>query len=111
MQFISFFKPGPDAGPDRMAELDAFVRRQAEAGHLILGGGFKDGEPGFRMSLENGDFAVREGAPASEALGVGFGILKADSQEQMMQFVREFLTVSGGGECAVRILADGPPPQ
>jgi hypothetical protein len=108
MQFISFYKPG--AGPERMAEMNAFVRGHAEKGHLILGGGFKQGEPGFRARLANGIFTVEDGAPATDGLGGCFGILKANSRDEMMTFIKDFLSAAGGGECNVRILMDGPPP-
>jgi hypothetical protein len=46
-----------------------------------------------------------------DALGNGFGILNADSKEDVLRQAKEFLKVAGPGELVIRLLTDGPPPK
>lgn len=112
MQYIAFYKsdapPGPPADPKGMNEL---VTRQSAAGKFIMGGGFLPAEQGMRVRFAAGDYTVKDGAgQAPDALGGGFGILKADSKEEILRQAREFLKVAGPGELVIRLLMDGPPP-
>jgi hypothetical protein len=113
MQYIAFYKsdapPGPPADVKGMDEL---VTRQSAAGKFLMGGGFLPAEQGLRVRYSAGDFAVKDGAgPATDHLGGGFGILKADSKEEILRQAREFLKVAGPGELVIRLLMDGPPPR
>lgn len=112
MRYIAFYKsdapPGPPADPKGMDEL---VHRQSAAGKFIMGGGFLPAEQGLRVKLSNGEFGVKDGAgTATDLLGGGFGILSADSRDEVLRQAREFLKVAGPGELVIRILMDGPPP-
>lgn len=113
MQYIAFYKsdmpPGPPADPKGMDEL---VTRQSAAGKFLMGGGFLPAEQGMRVRFAGGDFAVKDGAgSATDALGNGFGMLKADSKEEILRQAKEFLKVAGPGELVIRLLMDGPPPK
>ena len=111
MQYIAFYKsdapPGPPADVKGMDEL---VTRQSAAGKFIMGGGFLAPEQGRRVRVAAGDYSVKEGAgQPPDLLGGGFGILKADSKEEILRQAREFLKVAGPGELVIRLLMDGPP--
>jgi len=113
MQYIAFYKsdapPGPPADVKGMDEL---VTRQSAAGKFLMGGGFLPTDPGLRIRFSAGDYAVKDGAgAASDAFGNGFGILKADSKEEIIRQAKEFLKVAGPGELVIRLLMDGPPPR
>ena len=111
MQYIAFYKsdapPGPPADPKGMDEL---VTRQSTAGKFLRGGGFLPAEQGMRVRLSGGDYGVKDGAGnATDLLGGGFGILMADSREEVLRQAKEFLKVAGPGELVIRMLMDGPP--
>jgi hypothetical protein len=113
MQYIAFYKsdapPGPPADVKGMNEL---VTRQSAAGKFLMGGGFLPADQGMRVRFSAGDFAVKDGAgQATDTLGGGFGILRADSKEEILRQAREFLRVAGPGELVIRLLMDGPPPK
>ena len=113
MQYIAFYKsdapPGPPADPKGMDEL---VIRQSAAGKFIMGGGLLPVDQGMRVRFAGGDYTVKDGAgQAPDALGAGFGILKADSKEEVLRQAKEFLKVAGPGELVIRLLMDGPPPS
>ena len=92
--------------------MDELVTRQSAAGKFIMGGGFLPPDQGYRIRFANGDFSVKDGAGQSpDALGGGFGILKADSRDEILRQAREFLKVAGPGELIIRLLMDGPPPR
>lgn len=113
MQYIAFYKsdapPGPPADPRGMDEL---VTRQSAAGKFIMGGGFLPATQGMQVRYASGDFVVKDGAGAGmDALGNGFGILKADSKEEVLRQAKEFLKVAGPGELVIRMMMEGPPPR
>jgi hypothetical protein len=113
MKYIAFYKsdapPGPPADVKGMDEL---VTRQSAAGKFILGGGFLPAEQGMRVRFTKGDYTVKDGAgAATDGLGGGFGLLNADSKEEVLKQAKEFLKVAGPGELVIRLLMDGPPPR
>lgn len=113
MKYIAFYKSDAPPGPPAdMKGMDELVTRQSAAGKFIMGGGFLPAEQGLRVRYSSGDYTVKEGAgPATDSLGNGFGILNADSKEEVLKQAREFLKVAGPGELVIRILMDGPPPR
>lgn len=116
MRILSYYKPKVDTGhpPDaaHMAEMNAFMQEMTAKGHYISGGGFMPPDATYSVSLSNGEYTVREHAGSGESAGFGgFGLIQANSQAEMMEVIKRFLQVAGDGECLVRPLMDGPPPQ
>ncbi len=113
MKYIAFYKSDAPPGPPAdMKGMDELVTRQTAAGKFILGGGFLPAEQGMSVRHSAGDFSVKDGAgQAMDALGNGFGILNADSKEDVLRQAKEFLKVAGPGELVIRLLMDGPPPK
>lgn len=113
MKYIAFYKSDSPPGPPAdMKGMDELVTRQSAAGKFIMGGGFLPAELGLRVRHVSGDYTVKDGAgTATDSLGNGFGILNADSKEEVLKQAREFLKVAGPGELVIRILMDGPPPR
>jgi len=115
MRILSYYKPkAPPEGPpsaEHMAEMNAFMREMTAKGHYIAGGGFLPPSATYSVSLSNGEYTVRENAGSGESGGFGgFGLIQANSPQEMMDVVKQFLKVAGDGECLVRPLMDGPPP-
>jgi hypothetical protein len=114
MQFLAFYRPAEisDAppSPEHMEQMNRLIEAQTRSGHLLATGGFLPSGAGLRVRLADGEFTARDGAgPGSDVLGGGFGLLQARSQEEMMDLIKQFLTVAGDGECMIRVLIDGPP--
>jgi hypothetical protein len=112
MQYIAFYKSDAPPHPpsaEEMAAMGKLTADQTRAGKLIASGGFLPAEQGLRIRWSRGDFSVRDGAgSATDGMGGGFGMLRADSKEELIQQVKDFLKVAGPGECTIRILMDGP---
>lgn len=113
MQYIAFYRsdapPGPPS-PEMRQKMDELVAGQH--GKFIMGGGFLPADQGLRVRLKGSEFMVTSGiGSAMDAIGNGFGMLKADSKEELLQQVKDFLKIAGPGECVVRMMMEGPPPQ
>lgn len=113
MKYIAFYKSDAPPGPPAdLKGMDELVARQSAARKFIMGGGFLGAEQGMRVRLAAGDYSVKDGSGlAPDLLGGGFGILQADSREEILRQAKEFLKVAGPGELVIRLLMDGPPPQ
>lgn len=113
MKYIAFYKSDAPPGPPAdMKGMDELVTRQSAAGKFIMGGGFLPAEQGMRVRYSAGDYIEKDGAgAATDSLGNGFGILNADSKDEVLKQAREFLKVAGPGELVIRLLMDGPPPR
>jgi hypothetical protein len=63
---------------------------------------------GARVRLGKGKVKVTDGpfAESKEVVG-GLAILQANSKEEAIELVKEFLAVAGDGECELRQLYDG----
>lgn len=116
MRILSFYKSkvagmhSPSA--EHMSQMNAFMQEMTEKGHYIAGGGFLPPDATYSVSLSGGEFEVRERTSSGESMGFGgFGLIQANSQAEMMDVIKRFLQVAGDGECLVRPLMDGPPPQ
>lgn len=113
MRVLSFYKPAnPPSGPpstEHMETMGRFATEMTKQGHLIAAGGFLSAAP-VSMSLENDRFGVQQNAGAIVPEGFhGFGIIQADSHEELMEIVKRFLRVAGDGECLLHPLMEGPP--
>jgi hypothetical protein len=115
MRFLSIYK-SPETGlPPTQEEMDRMgklIEEGMKAGYLLGVEGCLPSAAGARVRQSNGKVTVTDG-PFSEAKEVvgGFAILKADSKEAAIEFVRQFLKVAGDGECELRQLYEGPVPE
>jgi len=112
MQYIAFYKsdapPSPPT-PEMARKMDELVAGQH--GKFIMGGGFLPPDQGLRIRLKGGEFLVSNGiGPLMDGIGNGFGMLRADSREELVKQVEDFLKIVGPGECVIRMMMEGPPP-
>jgi hypothetical protein len=65
---------------------------------------------GARIRLSNGDLTVTDGpfTESKEVVG-GLAVMRANSKEEAIQHVKQFLQVAGDGECELRQLHEAPP--
>lgn len=106
------FATQPMSGPpsaEHMAQMGKMVDEQMKAGRLIMTGALKkrDGD-GFNVSLEGGKYSVDEKPTADWMLGGGWAILQADNRAGVIDDVKKFLDVVGGGRCEVMELFQMP---
>ena len=110
MRFLSIYKcpeRSTPPTPDEMGAMGKLVEDWMKSGRLLSTEGCLPTAMGARVRVENGNFTVSDG-PFSEAKEVvgGFAILDAPSKEAAVAFVKEFLEVTGQGECELRQLFD-----
>lgn len=110
MRFLSIYKsPERDTPPtmEEMATMGKLIEEWMKSGRLLSTEGCMPTALGARVRVESSKFTVTDGpfAEAKEAVG-GFAILNAPSREAAVEYAREFLAVTGVGECEIRQLYD-----
>jgi hypothetical protein len=103
MRFLVIYWPAaqPPARDDRMMD---YARRSSEAGVLVSQGMFAPAAT--EVTLANGEYTVTE----RKGDAFGFAYLEAPSHPAVVEHVREFLQVAGGGRTIIRQLVDGEGP-
>lgn len=107
MKFFSIFTPDPKAASappsqEHMAAMGKLMEESIKQGSLIATGMLlADPQGGLRVQLSGDNFTVvnKPGALAEAASRrAGFAVLQAKSREELVDFVKKFLKVAGGGE-------------
>jgi hypothetical protein len=106
MKFLSIYKTVERNSPpsqEEMAKMSKLVEEGMKAGWLLATEGCLPTALGARVRNSNGKVTVTDG-PFSEAKEVvgGFAILLANSKQEAIQLARDFLQVTGEGECELR---------
>ena len=110
MRFLSVYKSRETGLPPTQEEMDRMgklIEEGMKAGYLLAVEGCLPSARGARVRLANGKVTVTDGpfTEAKELIG-GLAILKANSKEEAIAFIRQFLQVAGDGECELRELYD-----
>jgi hypothetical protein len=86
-----------------MANMGKLIQDAMQAGWLVATEGCLPTALGARVRLSNGNVTVVDGpfTEAKEQVG-GFAILKVNSKEEAIRLTKDFLKVTGGGECELR---------
>lgn len=108
MRFLSVYKTterGVPPSQEEMAKMGKLVEEGFKAGYLLAVEGCMPSATGARVRLSNGKVTVTDGpfAETREVIG-GLALLQAESKEEAIQLVRQFLNVAGDGECELRQL-------
>jgi hypothetical protein len=114
MRFLSIYRSvetGVPPSPEHIAEMGQLIERSMKAGYLIATEGCLPSALGARVRRDGSKTTVTDGpfTEAKEVVG-GFAILQADSKEDAIRMVKEFLDVVGEGECELRQLYEAPVP-
>jgi len=112
MRFLSVYKSVEKGIPptqEEMARMGKLVEEGMKAGYLLAVEGCMPSPRGARVRLSNGKVAVTDGpfTESKEVIG-GLAILQANSKEEAVELVRQFLEVAGDGECELRQLYEAP---
>jgi hypothetical protein len=108
MRFLSIYKTRERVTPpsaEEMAKMGKLVEEAMKAGYLLATEGCLPSVAGARVRFSNGNAVVTDGpfAESREVVG-GFAILKANSKAEAIQMAKDFLQVTGEGECEIRQL-------
>ena len=113
MKFLSTYKTAERGVPptqEEMARMGKLVEDGMKAGYLLAVEGCMPSATGARVRLSNGKLNVTDGpfTESKEVVG-GLAVLQANSKEEAIEFVKEFLHVAGEGECELRQLFEAGP--
>lgn len=108
MRFLSVYKTverGVPPTPEEMARMGKLIEDGMKSGSLLAVEGCLPSNTGARVRLSKGKVTMTDGpfAESKEVIG-GLAILQANSREEAVELVKEFLHVAGDGECELRQL-------
>jgi hypothetical protein len=88
-----------------MAKMGKLIETGKSAGSLIAVEGCMPSAAGARVRLADGKLTVTDGPfiETKEVIG-GLALLQANSKEEAVELVGQFLQVAGDGECELRQL-------
>ncbi len=106
MRYLSIYKTVESGAPpslEEMARMGKLVEEGMKAGFLLAVEGCMPTASGARIRRSSGKVTVIDGpfAESREVTG-GFAILQANSKEEAIELVKQFLQVAGDGECELR---------
>ena len=115
MRFLSIYKTVERNTPpsaEHVARMGKLIEESMKAGVLIATEGCLPTALGARVRRTGEKITVTDGpfTEAKEVIG-GFALLQANSKEEAIALVRQFLDVAGDGECEIRqvFTADASP--
>jgi hypothetical protein len=108
MRFLSVYKSVEKGVPptqEEMIRMGKLIEDGMKAGNLLATEGCLPSTKGARVRLANGKVTVTDGpfTESKEVIG-GLAILQANSKQEAIELVRQFLGVAGDGECEIRQL-------
>lgn len=114
MRFLCLYKPSKAEGTppteQEMARMGKLIEEGMKSGKLLATEGCLPSSKGARVRLSDGRYTVTDGPfTESKELVAGFALIQADSKEDAIQQVKDFLQVAGDGETEVRQLYEAPP--
>lgn len=114
MRFLSVYKSAETGAAPTQEEMDRMgklIEDGMKAGFLLAVEGCLPSAAGARIRLSNGKVTVTDGpfTESKEVIG-GVALLEADSKEEAIELLRQFLLVAGDGECELRQLFEAPQP-
>jgi hypothetical protein len=112
MKFLSVYKTKETGAPptqEEMARMGKLVEDGMKAGFLLAVEGCMPSATGARVRLSEGKLSVIDGpfTETKEVIG-GLAVLQANSKQEAIERVKEFLQVAGDGECELRQLFEAP---
>jgi hypothetical protein len=108
MKFLSIYKTVERDFPpsqEEMAKMGKLIEDGMKSGFLLATEGCLPSATGSRVRISNGNLTVTDGpfTESKEVIG-GFALLRANSKEEAMEYISQFLHAVGDGECELRQL-------
>ena len=108
VKFLSIYKSvetGVCPNEAEMARMGKLIEDGMKAGYLLSVEGCLPSAAGARIRRSGANVTVTDGpfTEAKEVVG-GLAVLQANSKEEAIEFVKQFLQVAGDGECELRQL-------
>ena len=108
MKFLSVYKSVEKGRPPSQEEMDKMgklVEDGFKTGYLLAVEGCMPSATGARVRRTNDKLTVTDGpfTESKEVIG-GLAIMQANSKEEAIELVKQFLLVAGDGECELRTL-------
>jgi len=112
MRFLSIYKCVERNTPPTKEEMDAMgkmIEEGIRSGKLVSTEGCLPAAMGARVRIDNGKISVTDGpfTESKEVIG-GFAILNANSKEEAIEYVKDFLKHMGSGETEIRKIFEAP---
>ena len=112
MKFLSIYKTverGVMPSQEEMARMGKLIEDGMKGGNLLAVEGCMPSSTGARVRLADSKITVTDGpfTESKEVVG-GLAIIQANSKEEAIEYVRQFLHVAGDGECEIRQLFENP---
>jgi hypothetical protein len=112
MKFLSIYKSVERNAPPSQEEMDKMgklIEKEMKAGTLLATEGCLPTALGARVRISEGKVTVTDGpfTEAKEVVG-GFAILQANSKAEAIEMAKNFLLVTGEGECELRQVYEAP---
>ncbi len=103
MRFLCLYKPSKSEGTpptqQEMADMGKLIEEQVKSGTLLATEGCLPSAKGARVRLSGGKYTVTDGPfTESKELVAGFALIRANSKEEAIEQVKNFLKVAGDGE-------------
>jgi hypothetical protein len=117
MQFLSLYTPAkaPSGPPsaEHMADMMKLMEKMTKAGVLVTTGGILSRQTGMKVVRKDGTVSVEDGPVAGSSLmpAAGYALMRANSREELVGYIKEFLQVAGDGTSEIIQVFDGPPPN
>ncbi|MDC9822532.1 YciI family protein [Devosia sp. ZB163] len=107
MIIVKMTEPSPPPSPEMLAAMGKLNQEMVEAGVLLGGEGLQPSKSGAKVKMEGGKLVVRDGpfTEAKELIG-GFWIIKADSLEEAVGWVKKIPMWNEGEEVEVRRVSE-----
>ncbi len=113
MRFLCLYKPSKSEGTpptqQEMADMGKLIEEQVKSGTLLATEGCLPSAKGARVRLSGGKYTVTDGPfTESKELVAGFALIRANSKEEAIEQVKNFLKVAGDGETELRQIFEAP---
>ena len=112
MRFLSIYRAAEKGRPpsqEEMEHMGKVIEEAMKAGWLLATEGCLPSALGARIRNTNGSVTVTDGpfTETKEVVG-GFALIKANSKEEAVGYIRDWLKIAGEGECELRQLYEMP---
>jgi len=114
MQYFTLYTPAtPFAGrmdAENIAKMNELTESMTSAGVLVTNGALMSRNTGMKVVRKNGNITISDGPVSGSTLmpAAGYALLRADTREELVKHVKDFLEVAGDGTTEIIQVMDPP---